>query len=76
MIGPDVNSVINNTNTISRELDSRVQQAPEANVNEDAGWFLPGNDGSLTTINVSTNSDLAGATPDAMASQILSHIGA
>lgn len=42
----------------------------------DPGWFLPQGSSSLQSISATADPSLQGASPDGVASRVLSHIGA
>jgi hypothetical protein len=48
---------------------------PQAQDDSAIGWFLPGSDSNLQSIDANTDLDLQGVTPESYANRVLSHVG-
>ncbi|ASJ70516.1 hypothetical protein [Granulosicoccus antarcticus] len=76
MVGP----LTNRSTSVLDQIQSRTSIDEDAYQNptdsSDPGWFLPGSHSGLRTIDTSLNPNLQGVGPEAIASHILSHIGA
>lgn len=76
MVGPSVNVPYTAVDTVQPNGDQRQNTSAHQIDSNDPAWFLPQGSSSLQTISAIDDPSLQGASPDGVASRILSHIGA
>lgn len=74
MVDPLANTPIGALEPVQARNEPDSGMAPDGN--NDPAWFLPQGSSSLQTISAIENPSLQGASPDSVASLILSHISA
>ncbi|MFK7855244.1 MAG: hypothetical protein AB8B79_14070 [Granulosicoccus sp.] len=76
MVGPSVNAPFKAVDPVQPNSDQRLNASARPTDNKDPAWFLPQGTSSLRPISAIDDPSLQGASPDGVASRILSHIGA